>query len=116
MSSRRLALWWRHTIGQAEIASTAADPPMPDLAQPASSPRSDANLNADAEAHINADAEADADAQGQALQSQERRRQALQQEFQQDDSFSQVFVVLTVGAALIATMGLLANKIGRAHV
>jgi uncharacterized hydrophobic protein (TIGR00271 family) len=40
----------------------------------------------------------------------EQRRQALQQEFQQDASFSLVFVVLTLGAALIATLGLLANS------
>ena len=40
----------------------------------------------------------------------ERRRQALQQEFQQDARFSLVFVVLTLGAALIATLGLLANS------
>ena len=83
---------------------------MPDLAQPGPLRQGDIDLNADAHAHAHADAEAQADAQGQALQSQERRRQALQQEFQQDASFSQVFVVLTVGAALIATLGLLANS------
>ncbi|MEB3360971.1 MAG: DUF389 domain-containing protein [Synechococcaceae cyanobacterium] len=40
----------------------------------------------------------------------EQRRQALQHEFQGDASFSLVFVVLTLGAALIATLGLLANS------
>ena len=40
----------------------------------------------------------------------EQRRQALEQEFQRDASFSLVFVVLTLGAALIATLGLLANS------
>jgi uncharacterized hydrophobic protein (TIGR00271 family) len=40
----------------------------------------------------------------------EQRRQALEQEFQHDASFSLVFVVLTLGAALIATLGLLADS------
>ncbi len=40
------------------------------------------------------------------------RLAALQQEFEHDASFSQVFVVLTVGATLIATLGLLANSPG----
>ncbi|MBM5821968.1 MAG: DUF389 domain-containing protein [Cyanobacteria bacterium K_Offshore_surface_m2_011] len=42
----------------------------------------------------------------------DERLAALQQEFEHDASFSQVFVVLTVGAALIATLGLLANSPG----
>ncbi len=40
------------------------------------------------------------------------RLAALQQEFEHDASFSQVFVVLTVGATLIASLGLLANSPG----
>lgn len=44
------------------------------------------------------------------LEALEQRRTALQHEFQQDASFSLVFVVLTLGAALIATLGLLANS------
>jgi uncharacterized hydrophobic protein (TIGR00271 family) len=40
------------------------------------------------------------------------RLDALCQEFEKDASFSQVFVVLTVGATLIATLGLLANSTG----
>ncbi|WP_216923029.1 DUF389 domain-containing protein [Synechococcus sp. CCAP 1479/9] len=40
------------------------------------------------------------------------RLAALQQEFEHEASFSQVFVVLTVGATLIATLGLLANSPG----
>ncbi len=40
------------------------------------------------------------------------RLAALQQEFEHDASFNQVFVVLTVGATLIATLGLLANSPG----
>ena len=41
----------------------------------------------------------------------DERLAALQQEFEHDASFSQVFVVLTVGATLIATLGLLANSL-----
>ncbi|MCP9850398.1 DUF389 domain-containing protein [Cyanobium sp. Morenito 9A2] len=37
---------------------------------------------------------------------------ALKEEFEREASFSQVFVVLTVGASLIATLGLLANSPG----
>jgi uncharacterized hydrophobic protein (TIGR00271 family) len=40
------------------------------------------------------------------------RLAALQQEFEHDASFNQVFVVLTIGATLIATLGLLANSPG----
>jgi uncharacterized hydrophobic protein (TIGR00271 family) len=40
------------------------------------------------------------------------RLDALRQEFEHEASFSQVFVVLTVGATLIATLGLLANSPG----
>ena len=40
------------------------------------------------------------------------RLEALRHEFEQDGAFSQVFVVLTVGATLIATLGLLANSPG----
>ncbi|MCX5932649.1 MAG: DUF389 domain-containing protein [Cyanobacteria bacterium] len=40
------------------------------------------------------------------------RLEALRQEFEHEASFSQVFVVLTVGATLIATLGLLANSTG----
>jgi len=40
------------------------------------------------------------------------RLAALQREFEHDASFNQVFVVLTVGATLIATLGLLANSPG----
>ncbi|HYP04038.1 MAG TPA: DUF389 domain-containing protein, partial [Cyanobium sp.] len=40
------------------------------------------------------------------------RLDALRQEFEHDAAFSQVFVVLTVGATLIATLGLLANSAG----
>ncbi|PZV23825.1 MAG: DUF389 domain-containing protein [Cyanobium sp.] len=40
------------------------------------------------------------------------RLDALREEFEQDASFNQVFVVLTVGATLIATLGLLANSPG----
>ncbi|MCP9841575.1 DUF389 domain-containing protein [Synechococcus sp. J7-Johnson] len=40
------------------------------------------------------------------------RLDALRQEFEHEASFSQVFVVLTVGATLIATLGLLANSTG----
>ena len=39
-----------------------------------------------------------------------RRLEALQAEFEQDARFGVVFVVLTLGAALIATLGLLANS------
>jgi uncharacterized hydrophobic protein (TIGR00271 family) len=39
-----------------------------------------------------------------------QRLQLLQQEFEADASFGLVFVVLTVGSALIATLGLLANS------
>ena len=42
----------------------------------------------------------------------DERLAALQQEFEHDASFSQVFVVLTVGATVIATLGLLANSPG----
>jgi uncharacterized hydrophobic protein (TIGR00271 family) len=42
----------------------------------------------------------------------DERLAALQQEFEHDASFNQVFVVLTVGATLIATLGLLANSPG----
>ncbi|MFZ0408802.1 MAG: DUF389 domain-containing protein [Cyanobium sp.] len=42
----------------------------------------------------------------------EQRLEALQLEFQQDAQFGLVFVVLTLGAALIATLGLLANSAG----
>ena len=44
--------------------------------------------------------------------SDDGRLAALQQEFEHDASFNQVFVVLTVGATLIATLGLLANSPG----
>jgi len=40
----------------------------------------------------------------------EQRLEALRLEFQQDAHFGLVFVVLTLGAALIATLGLLANS------
>ena len=40
------------------------------------------------------------------------RLEALRLEFEHEASFSQVFVVLTVGATLIATLGLLANSPG----
>lgn len=40
------------------------------------------------------------------------RLEVLRQEFEQDGRFSQAFVVLTVGATLIATLGLLANSPG----
>ena len=40
------------------------------------------------------------------------RLDALRQEFEHEAGFSQVFVVLTVGATLIATLGLLANSAG----
>ncbi len=40
------------------------------------------------------------------------RLDTLRQEFEHDAAFSQVFVVLTVGATLIATLGLLANSPG----
>ena len=43
---------------------------------------------------------------------EESRLVALRQEFEQDASFNLVFVVLTVGASLIATLGLLANSPG----
>lgn len=36
----------------------------------------------------------------------------MRQEFEHEASFNQVFVVLTVGATLIATLGLLANSPG----
>jgi uncharacterized hydrophobic protein (TIGR00271 family) len=39
-----------------------------------------------------------------------QRLEELRQEFQNDARFSSVFVVLTLGAALIATLGLLANS------
>lgn len=42
--------------------------------------------------------------------SEERRLEALRREFEREASFNQVFVVLTVGATLIATLGLLANS------
>ncbi len=42
----------------------------------------------------------------------DERLAALQQEFEHDASFSQVFLVLTVGATLIASLGLLANSPG----
>ncbi|MEB3202325.1 MAG: DUF389 domain-containing protein [Synechococcus sp.] len=41
-----------------------------------------------------------------------RRLEALQREFEQDARCNQVFLVLTVGATLIATLGLLANSPG----
>ena len=44
--------------------------------------------------------------------SEDDRLEALRLEFEQEASFSQVFVVLTVGATLIATLGLLANSPG----
>lgn len=44
--------------------------------------------------------------------SEEGRLDALRQEFEHDATFNQVFVVLTVGATLIATLGLLANSTG----
>ena len=47
-----------------------------------------------------------------ALPSDEARLDALRGEFEHEASFSQVFVVLTVGATLIATLGLLANSPG----
>jgi uncharacterized hydrophobic protein (TIGR00271 family) len=40
----------------------------------------------------------------------QQRLEALQQEFERDARFSLVFVVLTLGASLIATLGLLANS------
>jgi hypothetical protein len=40
------------------------------------------------------------------------RLEALRLEFEQEASFNLVFVVLTVGASLIATLGLLANSPG----
>ncbi|MEB3324851.1 MAG: DUF389 domain-containing protein, partial [Cyanobacteriota bacterium] len=40
----------------------------------------------------------------------QQRLEALQQEFERDARFNQVFVVLTLGASLIATLGLLANS------
>jgi len=40
------------------------------------------------------------------------RLEALRREFEHEASFSQVFVVLTIGATLIATLGLLANSPG----
>ena len=40
------------------------------------------------------------------------RLEKLREEFEHDAAFSQVFVVLTVGATLIATLGLLANSAG----
>lgn len=43
---------------------------------------------------------------------EDARLDALQREFEHEASFSQVFVVLTVGATLIATLGLLANSPG----
>ncbi|MFM7239110.1 MAG: DUF389 domain-containing protein, partial [Cyanobium sp.] len=46
------------------------------------------------------------------LPSDEARLDALRQEFEHEAWFSQVFVVLTVGATLIATLGLLANSPG----
>jgi uncharacterized hydrophobic protein (TIGR00271 family) len=44
--------------------------------------------------------------------SKEARLDALREEFEHEASFSQVFVVLTVGATLIASLGLLANSPG----
>lgn len=44
--------------------------------------------------------------------SSESRLETLRHEFEHEASFSQVFVVLTVGATLIATLGLLANSPG----
>jgi uncharacterized hydrophobic protein (TIGR00271 family) len=44
--------------------------------------------------------------------SDDSRLEALRQEFEHEASFNQVFVVLTVGATLIATLGLLANSPG----
>ncbi len=44
--------------------------------------------------------------------SEEGRLDALRLEFEHDATFNQVFVVLTVGATLIATLGLLANSTG----
>ncbi|MFN9659977.1 MAG: DUF389 domain-containing protein [Cyanobacteriota bacterium] len=41
-----------------------------------------------------------------------QRLEALQLEFEQDARFGLVFVVLTLGAAFIATLGLLANSAG----
>ena len=49
---------------------------------------------------------------GGTLPSDDTRLDALRQEFEREASFSQVFVVLTVGATLIATLGLLANSPG----
>jgi uncharacterized hydrophobic protein (TIGR00271 family) len=46
------------------------------------------------------------------LPSDNTRLDALREEFEHEASFSQVFVVLTVGATLIATLGLLANSPG----
>ncbi|MFS6826865.1 DUF389 domain-containing protein [Cyanobium sp. ATX-6F1] len=43
---------------------------------------------------------------------EEGRLEALTKEFEREASFNQVFVVLTVGASLIATLGLLANSPG----
>jgi uncharacterized hydrophobic protein (TIGR00271 family) len=42
----------------------------------------------------------------------EGRLEGLRREFERDAAFNQVFVVLTVGATLIATLGLLANSAG----
>jgi uncharacterized hydrophobic protein (TIGR00271 family) len=47
-----------------------------------------------------------------ASSSDDSRLEALRQEFEHEASFNQVFVVLTVGATLIATLGLLANSPG----
>jgi uncharacterized hydrophobic protein (TIGR00271 family) len=47
-----------------------------------------------------------------ASSSDDSRLEALSQEFEHEASFNQVFVVLTVGATLIATLGLLANSPG----
>jgi len=44
--------------------------------------------------------------------SSDSRLETLRREFEHEASFSQVFVVLTVGATLIATLGLLANSPG----
>jgi uncharacterized hydrophobic protein (TIGR00271 family) len=46
------------------------------------------------------------------LPSDPARLDALRREFEHEGSFSQVFVVLTVGATLIASLGLLANSPG----
>jgi uncharacterized hydrophobic protein (TIGR00271 family) len=42
--------------------------------------------------------------------SEDGRLEALRREFEHEASFNQVFVVLTIGATLIATLGLLANS------